>query len=176
MRLQSAAGLTLLDLTYATSPPWPSGTAGGGYSLVFAHPGQGPNNPLAWRASITTNGTPGGTDATLFSGVPDADADADGLPALLEYALGTLDNNPASGPEALRPGFSASGAFQITFTRSLAADDVSVEVQTSDDLSAWSSAQRLSSEPVSTGWVRETWGTPATERPQAYLRIRVLQS
>ncbi|MEN9675708.1 MAG: hypothetical protein RIS76_1604, partial [Verrucomicrobiota bacterium] len=176
VQLQSAAGLTLLDLTYATSPPWPAGTDGGGYSLVFAHPERGPNNPLAWRASITTNGTPGGTDATLFSGVPDADSDADGLPALLEYALGTLDNNPASGPEALRPGFSAAGAFQLSFTRSLAADDVTVEVQTSDDLSVWSSAQRLSSEPVSAGWVRETWGTPATGRPQAYLRIRVLQA
>lgn len=175
LRLLSATGQLLLDLTYSTAPPWPAGTAGGGYSLVLAHPNLGPNNAQAWRASIGTNGSPGGSDATVFSGIPDADQDGDGLSALLEYALGTKDHDSTSGHDSLQPGFSSTGYFQMVLTRNLAADDITLQVESSLDLKNWLPAQQLASRMVSPGLAQETWGTPSTGHTQAFLRLRVLR-
>ena len=175
LRIESAEGFALLDFTYGTTPPWPAGTSGNGYSLVLAHPELGAGNPLAWRASLSTNGTPGGTDGTVFTGDPAADADGDGLPALLEYAMGTRDQDSNSGPELLQPSFALSGEFQLLPTRSLAADDVTLTAEASHDLVTWFPAARLGFQPVSSTLVREAWGTAAAGHPRAYLRLRAVR-
>ena len=42
--------------------PWPEAADGTGHSLVLARPSYGENNPLAWRASDSIGGSPGGMD------------------------------------------------------------------------------------------------------------------
>lgn len=53
---------------------------------------------MTWRQSVPLHGTPGSTDAIAFAGNPAADLDQDGFTALVEYAFGTSDTNPASLP------------------------------------------------------------------------------
>jgi len=116
-RITVAASLgdVLSSFTYATAQPWPAKDANAAYTLVLSHPELGLDSPAAWRASVDTGGSPGGTDATEFAGTPSADVDGDGWPALLEYALGTSDIDPTSGPGALTPGFDALGISRSLF-------------------------------------------------------------
>ncbi len=175
--------LTLIDtssnvitgFTYDGAKPWPTGADGAGYSLVLAHPQLGLDHPAAWRTSSTTNGTPGGTDATLFTGDPLADADADGLPALLEYALGTSDTDPLSGLGTVVAGFDLAGNFAVTFPRNLRADDVLITAEISTDLAAWSPASLLATRTIAVGVAAETWGSSITGRDALFIRLRVVR-
>jgi hypothetical protein len=81
--------------------------------------------PHNWRPSIAANGTPGtNSPVTTFTGTPDEDLD---LSAFVEYALGTDDNTFDSSPLALNEG-------TLSFSRSLAAHDLRLIVETSTDL------------------------------------------
>ncbi|MCW1925142.1 lamin tail domain-containing protein [Luteolibacter arcticus] len=126
LRLKSAAGNTLFDITYDDA--WHPGTDGEGHSLV-------PVDPLAalsafesaegWRPSSNVHGSPGGADppptvepphltfelwrqavfppeqlGNEFISGAEADADEDGLANVLEYVVGT---NPLV-PQSARAG------------------------------------------------------------------------
>jgi hypothetical protein len=93
------------------------------------------SQPANWRASSLLNGSPGSSDAAVFTGDPAADADHDGLSARLEYALGTSENDGSDGANALRWDPSAGMA---VLDRSLTADDAVPVLESSNDLSAWS--------------------------------------
>jgi len=103
VKLSYGTGITLRDFTYGQLPPWPSSADGAGASLVLIEPATLPDHNLAqsWRASMSPGGNPGTTDAITFTGDPTADADQDGIPALLEFALGGSDTNP--GDQAKLP-------------------------------------------------------------------------
>lgn len=60
--MQSAAGATLLDVTYDDNPPWPTSADGLGYSLTIADTAGDPNLASSWRASTFPNGSPGRDD------------------------------------------------------------------------------------------------------------------
>ncbi len=175
LTLVSAANQTITAVTYSDAAPWPAEADGAGYTLVLVHPELGQSNPLAWRASVATNGTPGGTDSVAFVGEPGADADHDGVPALLEFAFGTSDLDPASGPGAVTIGFDAEQRFTITFPHRLGADGLSVSVEASADLTDWFPATLLAVTPSGgrTRW--ETWGVLAAAHEAQFLRIRVTQ-
>ena len=64
-----------------------------------------------------------------------ADPDHDGLPNLVEYALGLDPLSP--GTVAIPKLGSANGYLTLTFTRPLSATDVSYIVQVSSDLATW---------------------------------------
>ena len=109
----------------------------------------------------------------MFNGIPSADVDGDGWPALLEYALGTSDNDPSSGPGALTAGLDALGNFTLTFPRNLHADDVTLVVDASEDLLIWYEAGLIATENMGSGIARETWGIQALGKPAMFLRLRV---
>ncbi len=173
LALVAPTGTPLLSFRYRPSGAWPSDADGGGHTLVLARPEGNLDDPDSWRASASTNGSPGGTDATRFLGDPLADADQDGLPALLEYALGTSDLDPDAGPNPLAPAFEPDGTFAASFPRRVAADDLRLVVEASYDLLAWFPAQRRQSRIVAPGLARETWGVQAPGRVAAFLRLRV---
>ena len=172
--LVASSGNVLSSFTYGTSQPWPEKVAGGNYTLVLSHPELGLDSPAAWRASADANGSPGGTDSTVFNGIPSADVDGDGWPALLEYALGTSDNDPSSGPGALTAGLDALGNFTLTFPRNLHADDVTLVVDASEDLLIWYEAGLIATENMGSGIARETWGIQALGKPAMFLRLRAV--
>jgi len=175
LQLVTADGTPLLDLTYSTAAPWPEGTRGGGYSLVLAHPELGPGDPAAWRSSVRTNGTPGGTDGAVFIGAPLADADGDGLAALTEYALGTDDSDAASGASHLEARWSPTGEFQWVITRRHSADGARLGVDASADLVTWVPAWHLRSERVGPDTVRDVWSAPGIGAARGFLRLRVIR-
>ena len=127
-------------------------------------------------------GTPGGSDALHFSGDPAADADGDGLSALVEYALGSSDSDSTSGADATSSGsVEIGGASYATFSyqSNLAAEDVNRSVESSGDLETWTDADaqlvELSSVVNPDGTVTKTLrlATPLTDDSKQYFRLRV---
>ncbi|MEJ6719168.1 MAG: hypothetical protein QNK82_11825 [Akkermansiaceae bacterium] len=108
--------------------------------------------PHNWRPSIAANGTPGtNSPVTTFTGTPDEDLD---LSAFVEYALGTDDNTFDSSPLALNGG-------TLSFSRSLAAHDLRLIVETSTDLVTCQSNSTLT----------EHWTIPSG--PRIFIHIRI---
>ncbi len=185
--LLDSTGADIVRFTYNDRAPWPTAPDGDGASLVLIAPETDPDHtsPANWRASANFGGSPGGTDATPFVGDPDADGDRDGLPAFLEYALGSLAGDNAASPESYPQA--GTGAYDnggelaeyltITYRRNLAADDALIEVEVATDLSAWSSigtayvSASYNGDGTETVTYRST--TPLADAPRQFIRLRV---
>jgi hypothetical protein len=104
-----------------------------------------------------------------------ADPDGDGLPNLVEYALGT--NPRLADPNPLAPQI-AQNRLTISFTRARAASDVTLVVEASDNLRDWHSGA---------GWIEEVGcedegprqrltvrlAAPVSAQTASFLRLRV---
>lgn len=101
-----------------------------------------------------------------------ADPDGDGIPNLLEYALGTVPNSSASRPN-VESQISAL-KLQMTFGR-VADPALTYEVWVSTDLVDWGSAPVWSSSGSENtpGEVTFTDSVNITETPRRFLRLRV---
>lgn len=77
-----------------------------------------------------------GANANGAAGQLTADPDLDGLRNLLEYALGSSPNIASTSP--LPVAGTGGGHLSLSFTCNTAATDVSLTVESSDDLAAWS--------------------------------------
>ena len=115
--------------------------------------------------------TPGTGDATTFTGDPNADADHDGLTARMEYALGTSDTTPNTAPPLQVDPRTAT----VTFERSCAADDAVPLLETSADLTTWTTTWNLTRRiNLMEGREQLTFtAPPGTAGQRAYLRLRV---
>ena len=157
LTLVDAHGTALSSFIYnnTATNPWPKDeTSGTGAALVLIRPESNPNPALGvnWRASSCAGPAPGIDDRpdlaawqlVHFGGRTDlaADPDADGLPNLVEFALG-LD---PSGPDdpARRPGITLEDdpvpAILLTFRRQKLLETLDWRVEHSGDLADWSSA------------------------------------
>ncbi|HRI13080.1 MAG TPA: lamin tail domain-containing protein [Verrucomicrobiota bacterium] len=183
-RLNNAGeSITLVDsltniitsFDYGRGGAWPNEANGGGYSLVLVRPELGLSNPAAWRFSALPDGGPGEEDSQTFSGVPEQDDDRDGVPALLEYTLGSRDDDPSAGPGLVHAEFQPGTPATLTFRRVIEADDVDARVEYSTDLLDWQDAARVAVHPTGTGLAEETWSAPPVGVPALYLRLRVSQ-
>ena len=184
LKLEDAGGGTIKEFTYNDKAPWPTTPDTSGYSLVLIAPDTNPESsePLNWRASAAVGGTPGGSDAVNFSGDPAADADGDGLSALVEYALGSSDVDATSGNDATSAGsVEIGGASYPTFNYQLnpAAEDVNRSVESSVDLVTWTNADtqlvKLANSVNADGSVTKTLrlASPLTGESKLYFRLRV---
>ena len=156
--LADATGAVIETFIYQDAFPWPTNADGSGYSLIAIAPQLALDRDLAssWRASSTIGGNPGASDATAFTGNPLADADADGLNAFLEYALGTSDTLPSTSGLTLAP--ETGGTFALTFSSRLTADDVALTIETSADLSSFApTAATLLASTQNGPLVAQTW-------------------
>ena len=173
LTLLAANSSVIADFTFDDDAPWSNDADGNGYSLTLINPASHPDygNPLNWRASFLLNGTPGGTDATTFTGNPNADADADGLSARLEYALGTSDVDGFSGPGALHWDADAGTAL---LDRSLTADDAVVVLEASSDLSGWSATWIMTRrDRLANGREELRFAPPPGSPSRVFLRARL---
>lgn len=171
--------------TYNDKAPWPESADGPGFSLVLIAPETNPDHRIArnWRASTTAGGSPGTTDATSFSGDPDADSDSDGIVAFLEHALATSDSvsSAADLPDgtvaSYDPGTGVVDEFlTVTFQRNLAADDVLYEVQVANDLAIWTASTTfVSSTNNGDGTATEVYrsNAPFSSSAREFIRVSV---
>jgi len=149
--LTAASGGILADFGYDTKAPWPEGLAG--YSLVRRDHGMAPGGAANWRLSVLPGGSPGAAESEHYAdwkagqGNPadDSDADGDGLPALVEYAIG----GSLSGHDALRlpvasavppTGLGEPVGLELSYVRQRGRDDVHAVIRRSADLKTWSPA------------------------------------
>lgn len=197
VRLEDTSGVVLVEFSYNDSSPWPEAADGKGPSLVLREPLSRPDAsmPESWTASAVPGGL--GTMAAPLSyarwrdflwaagsghsGAQD-DADWDGFPNLLEYALGS-DPLTASVPE-FHPGFvEESGGLYLSITcRKLAgAGDVDLVVEAGDGV-IWQSGPAVvlpvgDAVPQADGSLLQKWrdAVPAGQAQRRLLRVRVTQ-
>ncbi len=176
--LVGANGLDIQRFTYNNKGAWPLEADGTGKSLVNMNPGGNPdlNLPQSWRAGTAT---PNGTDGVVFSGIPDEDADADGLTALVEYALGTSDATPSAGlvPDVVRVPVTtlAAGAHEylgLSVPRAATVQDVDVVAEFATDLGLWQPGVL-----VTRGLTQDVWRAPfamdSVEGVRVQMRLKV---
>jgi hypothetical protein len=147
--LLDAGGFSIRDFTYGVEFPWPEAAGdGSGFSLVLNDAVSNPDHsqPTSWRASVDFNGTPGGDDSILFTGVATADEDGDGFNAFLEYALGSDDGSSSSLPSLSLDREASDGLddfFTVSFRINLAAVGLQYSLQGSNDLISWTSEKEM---------------------------------
>jgi len=178
-------GADIRRFAYDDFHPWPESADGDGYSLVLVAPDTNPDHslPESWRASVAAGGSPGGTDATPLAGDPLADDDGDGKSALIEHAIGHSDADPSDGPVLTSSfgSFDVGGMIDdyltVSFTRNLAAADVTISVELSEDLQLWSmmDVEFVSSVNNGDGTTTETYrsATPAADVDRQFFRLNV---
>jgi len=161
IKLEDPNNNTIKEFEYDDVAPWPVAD-GNGASLVLMRPETNPDPalPQNWRASITAGGNPNASDELRFTGDPAADNDNDGLTALLEYSLGTSDSSTTTlDLHPLRAALSGEPIIEITIPRQLNADDAAFAVESSTDMTSWSSAgwTLRSSAPGPNGTATQIW-------------------
>lgn len=142
LALTDSTGAPLVSVTYDNNAPWPLAADGTGPSLTLSAPLMNPalSNPLAWRSSSVSGGTPGTGEPNeiRFTGIPDADPDGNGWTNFQEYLFGSAGNVPASSLQTLNVS-GADALYQtVTFRFNRLAADAVLEAESSDDLLTWS--------------------------------------
>ena len=171
--LRDKSAVEIERVTYSDQPPWTADADGGGYSLERLNTCTNADIALNWRASTALNGNPGASDATAFTCTALADADGDGLPALLEYLLATSDTAPT--PAAVIASRTSDGRATLIFPRRLSADDVGYFVESSANLATWTNAAtRTTQVRNGDGSVMETRNADVAAARQ-FMRVRVVK-
>ena len=173
--LIDAAGADIVRFTYGTAAPWPVTPHGAGPSLVLIAPllNPDPNDPLNWRASSTNDGNPNASDALAPPAIPGGDANANGLPDIVDYALGG-GAFPSAGSTLV------TGVTYPTFTfERQPRADVLWQIETSPGLQSWALAGAtvtpVSRTTLGSGLERITLRTttPLYAAPAPFLRARL---
>ncbi len=98
LHLVDGIGNTIANFRYSDASPWPEPPGKDGVSMVLdssALPGPDYNEAGNWISSAIIGGTPNADEVSSgFSGQANVDDDGDGYPRLIEYVLGTSDNDP----------------------------------------------------------------------------------
>jgi hypothetical protein len=169
----AANGTDITRFVYNDKSPWPTEADGLGYTLTRIFPSTLPaGDPMGWRVSAALTGSPAASDGQTFSGTALSDVDADGIGALVEYAMGTNPANGASGPPDLVPSFDLDGRMTLSFPHNLLAEDATCIVEYSDGLSGWLPAEFVTRVNSGTDAV-ETWRAPVFASTRQFLRLRV---
>lgn len=156
----TGSAVIIKDFTYDDASPWPTAPDGNGPALVLIRPETNPDhgNGANWRPSTTNGGAPGTADSygyALWNSSTNAadptgtgDTDHDGLPNLMEYALGTPPTaNNGSGLVTGTTNIATQDYFTLTCIRPMGRDDVVFSVEASIDLAVWSAATLISRTP-----------------------------
>lgn len=176
------------DFSYDDEFPWPAEADGLGYGLVLVNPMANPDHALAtnWRGSALQTLAPGASDKASLTGNPLDDLDQDGISSLVEYALGTSDNDSGSGIPSMNVatqpftvGNVAADYFTLTFNKRANADDAETVVEISDNLGVWHSGPdwvvMTSQQRTNDSTVTQTWRSarPYVSTSREFMRLNV---
>ncbi len=143
IKLEDGLNGTISEFTYNDKAPWPVDADGSGHSMVLIGAGSGPNpdRAVAWRASATAGGNPNTTDVVAPPSAPLGDANANGVPDLVDYALG---NGLGTAPIPLALTMEThdiGGEMQrlptLTYPISIGAEAAITAVEWSTDAETW---------------------------------------
>lgn len=171
------SGQIIRDFSYLDDAGWPQAADGKGPSLTLKYPESSPdhNKGQNWRSSRFPGGNPGKTDSTRFMGNPSADFDGDLIPALLEYAMGTSDQESNQFEPLSVQQFDHH--IRFFYFENPAAEDVALVAEISEDLKSWESlfadAARISQEEELNGRIRVNVLLKESLTPQ-FLRLRAV--
>ncbi|MGC3956975.1 MAG: lamin tail domain-containing protein [Verrucomicrobiota bacterium] len=195
----TSIGQTVQDFAYSDgshpigSDPWPVASDGNGPSLVLMNPELAPNHNLAanWRASTSTNGSPGHADrityvewSRRYPGLGSAtnDADGDGWANEAEYIFGSSPVSANSRPtpvvgklEWLQVNAQTNAYFVFTATHSAECGDVNFLAEFSSDLVSWSASGVLRSSTTNgNGTMTQYWRSaqPVDNSSKLFCRLR----
>jgi hypothetical protein len=175
--LVDQSGQIIRDFSYSDDAGWPQGADGEGPSLTLKYPESSPDHGKEqnWRSSRFSGGNPGKTDATRFTGNPSEDSDGDLIPALLEYAMGTSDQDSNQSDPLLVQRFDHQ--IRFSYLENSAAEDVALIAEVSEDLRNWkplsAKGVRVSREEDSHGKIRVTL-SPKESIASQFLRLRAV--
>lgn len=209
-------GSEIKRFNYNDKSPWPTAPDGDGFSLVLRNPAVNASSAAHadgtnWRASTESaapgtnpdaNARPGADDRILYaawqpgaipsgpSTAANQDADNDGVPNFMEFALGSP---PTAGAQSGMPVYStvfidpdgtgpdpAAEFPAISLTRLAAADQVTWTPEVSQNLGAWRTVGNglvtVSVLSAPDGMETITWRatTPAAEAGRLYFRVRAV--
>lgn len=179
LTLKAKDGSIIQSFSYNDQAPWPVLADGGGVSLVLRSPGSNPNPSTSgnWRISGSVNGNPNASDAFSFSGIATADGDGDGMSALMEYALGTSDEDPSEGANGLQL-YRENGLVKLAIRQAIGADDAVLSLESSPDLNSWNeSGEEISLEVqnVLPGGVLESIHVIEDGHATGFFRLKVVE-
>jgi hypothetical protein len=184
LQLVDAERNSIAAFTYNDTAPWPREAGGLGSALRLSTPKQrpNPNDSKSWHAQSPHAEVDPGIPGRPVNG--DQDLDQDGLSALLDYALGTSDTDPLSGPgaitysvEALEGGSDDVFYFFIRFQTNLEARATAIIAELSKDLneSNWDSEPLFPvvNEQIASNWRPFRTKAPISSSQKMFVRIRV---
>ncbi|MGC8989515.1 MAG: lamin tail domain-containing protein, partial [Verrucomicrobiia bacterium] len=183
IKLEDADNNTVREFAYDDQPPWPT-SPDAGHSLVLIAPESNPDHALPenWRASDLPGGNPGWPDAPGFPRNPLGDANGNGDPDLVDYALGNdLGLPPVTTRLALQPE-SPEGtvSLRLIYPLNPAAQNVKVGVSFSTDLMAWQDAtdevELVLRQPLGDGRELTVWRLKPSlsQQPVIFLRLQAI--
>ncbi|CAN5436816.1 hypothetical protein BH23VER1_BH23VER1_31570 [soil metagenome] len=190
----------IAQFTY--SDDWLKPTDGTGYSLEAVAQDGTPSDlsqPASWAISCEIGGSPG-LEATVFATIFDgwlnsrftpaeiadpsisghlADPDRDGIPNLIEYALG-LDPRAPDASQLPTATLNASGQLEFAVRQLPKALDLSYSPVVSSDLATWTPMASIVGAPTPNGDGTETVTYADTAAPDGsprrFVRLEVVQS
>ena len=186
LQLFDAERNSIAAFIYNDDHPWPIEAGGLGSGLRLRAPKQrpNPNDPKNWRAQAPLSGDDVRPDSPGRPANGEDDSDRDGLSALLEYALGTSDADPKSGPnaiaysvETLEEGPDDVFYFFLQFQTNPDAPSTDIIAELSSDLngSAWTAEPLLPfiNDQIGSNWKSFRTKAPISSAQQMFIRLRV---
>ena len=174
-------GNTLARLQYSDGVPWPDAADGDGPSLVFHGPSSLQNDPSTWRVG-QSGGSPGAGEGGHYLANPTLDADGNGHPDLLDYALGQDTNGQTNFPsyniDLLAGEITAKLRGTYTIWQNPAADDLNFVPEYSINLRDWLPITNQfdigESKFLDTGILQRYWHNAISETGTAtFFRLRI---
>jgi hypothetical protein len=168
--LSGSNGDSIQSFRYDDGDLWSQNADGEGYSLTLIAPSSRPDpgNATSWRSSLDLGGSPGASDALIFTGTTSND--------FLSYAL----TDPFGGISASIQSLEVNGAvddYLVTaVSANTGADDAEISVEFSADLETWLSgaAVFLGSDERVNGMSIHHWRAPtssAASPPFRFARV-----
>lgn len=165
--LSGSNGDPIQSFRYDDGDLWSQNADGEGYSLTLIAPSSRPDpgNATSWRSSLDLGGSPGASDALIFTGTTSND--------FLSYAL----TDPFGGISASIQSLEVNGAvddYLVTaVSANTGADDAEISVEFSADLETWLSgaAVFLGSDERVNGMSIHHWRAPTSSAASSPFRF-----